>query len=129
MKLVIILNKEYIMTEKEFNLLPYDERLRLAELSQTDFRQYLIETNHATDEQIDALRKLGLSGGGLFTLSVNEAKKRIDEYVEKHKNEQFKELYKLINGDNNDYVNCWECGQDVHIDNATYDGNGWYCGC
>jgi hypothetical protein len=28
-----------------------------------------------------------------------------------------------------DHVQCWECGCEVHVNEATYDGNGWYCGC
>lgn len=58
------------MTEKEFDLLPHNKKLYLANLSQTNFRQYLLETGHATDKQIAILRNAGYSGGGLFTYTV-----------------------------------------------------------
>lgn len=63
----------------------------------------------ATEKQINRLRSLSVEFSSEIT--KGEASDLIDEAKKQNQ------------------VQCWECGCMVDRDKATWDGNGWYCGC
>jgi hypothetical protein len=90
-------------------------------LSTEQIRDLMITEGYATREQEEKLRGYGFSGG-IATLT----QKRAEELITQAEN---KKRQPSVAATKSDMVTCWECGCSVHINEATYDGNGWYCGC
>ena len=53
-----------------------------------DYRQQLLDMGCATDEQIQKMKSLGMSGGGLITMKSEDADRRIAELSGRQKAEK-----------------------------------------